>query len=121
MLTSKCCSNYICHICINDLQEQERKDSKFKAVCPYGCHHTNGDARINEKLKFELADVDPENKVKKYSDSQQVSNYKEVEVQQHHLIKEPSEEEMKIIDNHQQDLVLEDRDKVDEKEKESSH
>ena len=68
MLTSKCCKNYICQLCVHDLQEQERKDNKFKAVCPYGCHHT-GDARINEKIYFELSDVDPENKVKKYSDS----------------------------------------------------
>lgn len=67
MLLSMCCSNYICHKCVDDLQEQERKDSKFKAACPYGCHHA---ADAVEAAALELADVDPALVVKKYSDSQ---------------------------------------------------
>lgn len=70
MLLSLCCSNYICHKCVDDLQEHERKDSKFKAVCPYGCHHATDTV---ETKPLELADVDPTLKVKKYSDSQQMS------------------------------------------------
>lgn len=65
ILVSKCCTNYICHLCTNDLQEQERKDTKFKAACVYGCSFTPD----KETLKLELTDVDPNNKVKKYSDS----------------------------------------------------
>ena len=68
MLLSNCCSNYICHLCVNDLKMQERKDEKFVAACPYGCHHTNNGA-LDDTKKFVLADVDLNEKVKKYSDS----------------------------------------------------
>jgi hypothetical protein len=71
MLLSKCCQNYICHLCVNDLQEQERKDSKFTAVCPFGCQH--GTEAETKGSKLELGDVDPGTKIKKYSDSQKMS------------------------------------------------
>ena len=71
ILISSCCTNYICICCINDLQEQERKDPKFKATCPFGCQHTNG-------AKLVIMDVDPESKVKKYSDSQDVQSLKPI-------------------------------------------
>jgi hypothetical protein len=48
---------------------QERKDENFMAACPYGCHHTNNGGLDGTK-KFNLGDVDPNEKVKKYSDSQ---------------------------------------------------
>jgi len=52
---------------------QERKDEKFRAACPYGCLHTGENGKLNENLKFKLSDVDPNNQLKKYSDSQDVS------------------------------------------------
>lgn len=72
ILQSECCQNYLCLLCVNDLQEQEQRDEKFKAVCPYGCSHTNKAAEdpAAGEAKFKLRDVDPEKKIKKYSDSQ---------------------------------------------------
>lgn len=66
MLISDCCQNYICHLCIYDLKEHERKNPTFKAACPYGCMH-NGET--DDFKKFNVEDVDPKCKVKKYSDS----------------------------------------------------
>jgi len=70
MLLSECCTNYICHLCIYDLKNHERKNPTFKAVCPYGCMHNGGDGTDGENCKkFHVNDVDPGSKVKKYSDS----------------------------------------------------
>ena len=49
---------------------QERKDDKFRAACPYGCLHTGENFKLDESKKFKLKDVDPNNELKKYSDSQ---------------------------------------------------
>ena len=68
MLLSECCANYICHLCIYDLKNHERKNANFKAVCPYGCMH-NGVGLEGDCKKFVVNDVDPNSKVKKYSDS----------------------------------------------------
>jgi hypothetical protein len=57
-------------MCINDLQEQEKKDHTFKAVCPFGCSHTIG----GSIPKLVLVDVDAKDKVKKYTDSQKESH-----------------------------------------------
>ena len=78
MLLSECCSNYICHCCVDDLQMQERKDDKFVAACPYGCHHQKNGALDGTK-KFNLGDVDPNEKIKKYSDSQNQSFYSSIQ------------------------------------------
>ena len=51
---------------MRDLQDQEVKDAKFKALCPFGCNHTD----TTLAGRFQLNDVDPDAKVKKYSDSQ---------------------------------------------------
>ena len=67
MLETACCQNYICRLCVRDLQDQEqKKDSKFKACCPFGCQHV--DTATGAKLV--LKDVDPSAKIKRYSDSQ---------------------------------------------------
>ena len=65
MLQSACCKNYLCHLCVEDLQLQEFKVEDFKATCPYNC---TGDI-------FKLTDVPLEDKAKRYSDSQYMSFY----------------------------------------------
>jgi len=49
MLQSKCCSNYLCHFCADELLEREKSVETFVATCPYKC----------EGVKFELEDVNP--------------------------------------------------------------
>ena len=56
-----------------DLQNHERKSPNFKAVCPYGCMHNGTDGLDESCQKFVVNDVDPNSKVKKYSDSQDES------------------------------------------------
>ena len=75
MLVSICCSNYTCHFCINDLKEQEKKDCNFKAACPFGCQHT-ADGDLKQGCTYLLRDVDPNDKIKKYSDSQHAISQK---------------------------------------------
>lgn len=48
MLQSKCCSNYICHFCVDELAERENTVESYIATCPYKCEG-----------KFELIDVNP--------------------------------------------------------------
>lgn len=67
ILLTTCCDNYLCHLCTDDLKTQELKDQDFKALCPFGCHHTEGNT---DKLKLRLTDVDPAAQIKRYSDSQ---------------------------------------------------
>ena len=45
MLVCSCCKNYLCRLCIRDLQEMEKRNEKFKAVCPYGCAHVDNDQK----------------------------------------------------------------------------
>ena len=66
ILSSECCKNQLCLFCVHDLQEQEIKNSNYKASCPYNC--TAGDV-------FELSDVNQDDKGKRYSDSQYMSFY----------------------------------------------
>lgn len=66
MLLTGCCDNYLCHFCMGDLKTQELKDANFKAGCPFGCRHMDAQ---DDLCKFELKDVDPTAKIKKYSDS----------------------------------------------------
>lgn len=65
MLQSKCCLNYLCHFCADELLERERNVEKFQANCPNNC----------ETEKFELEDVNPQQQAKRYSDSQYMSFY----------------------------------------------
>jgi hypothetical protein len=64
ILVSKCCLNYLCHHCADELDERERKVENFTAGCPYNCEG-----------KFDLVDVNPEVIAKRYSDSQYMSFY----------------------------------------------
>ena len=94
---------------MNDLQEQEQKDDHFKAVCPYGCSHTNQAAEEPQASdsKFRLKDVNPENKIKKYSDSQAMmeSEYSK-HVQDQNAV-EPEDEEI-----NEEDLIKEEQSEV---------
>jgi len=59
ILISTCCKNYMCHFCANDLNDRVKKDDKvIVARCPF-C----------DSEDFELHDVDPTEKPKKYTDS----------------------------------------------------
>lgn len=59
ILVSSCCSNYLCHFCAHDVNEKVKKDDKTPiARCPF-CNSED----------FELTDVDPNEKPKKYTDS----------------------------------------------------
>ena len=69
MLVTACCDNYICRLCVRDLQDQEVKDAKFKAVCPFGCQHTDA-ADASSPAKLKISDIDLTKTIKKYSDSQ---------------------------------------------------
>lgn len=55
VLLTKCCNNYLCHHCAHDLQN---KELNFDVRCHYCSHQP-----------VYLVDVDPEELVKKYSDS----------------------------------------------------
>lgn len=65
MLVTKCCSNYLCHFCVRDLQG---KDLCFNLGCPH-C----------KALPIHLVDVDPQSSLKKYSDSPH-KNYNDSEL-----------------------------------------
>lgn len=64
MLISKCCQNYLCHYCADEIVEREKTVDAYVAQCPYNCEG-----------KFELADVNPNTQAKRYSDSQYMSFY----------------------------------------------
>ena len=58
MLVSKCCNNYLCHFCADEIVDRERTVLSYYGKCPYNCEG-----------KFELSDVNPNQQVKRYSDS----------------------------------------------------
>ena len=62
MLVSKCCQNYLCIFCIEDMKLQEEKIEAYKATCPFSCG-------LTPDLKFTLEDVKEGDKIKRYSDS----------------------------------------------------
>ena len=55
MLVTRCCNNYLCHLCAHELQN---KELSFEVTCPH-C----------KAQPLSLIDVDPQSIVKKYSDS----------------------------------------------------
>ena len=64
MLVGKCCGNYICHFCIDEIIDMEKNVDDYIAACPYKCEGM-----------FSLHDVTPNMQVKRYSDSQYMSFY----------------------------------------------
>ena len=78
-------------------------------MCPYGCSHTNQAAEDPQAghSKFRLKDVNPENKIKKYSDSQAMmaSEYSK-HVQDQNAV-EPEDEEI-----NEEDLIKEEQSEV---------
>jgi len=81
-------------------------------VCPYGCSHTNqaADDPQAANTKFKLKDVNPENKIKKYSDSQAMMASSELSSKhaEHQNAVEPEDEEI-----NEEDLIKEDQSEVD--------
>lgn len=65
MLISECCHNYLCHYCADEMAEREKNIDTFIATCFNNC----------ETKPFKLKDVDPKERVKKYTDSQCLSFY----------------------------------------------
>ncbi|CAG9315674.1 unnamed protein product [Blepharisma stoltei] len=61
ILVTKCCKNYICHYCINELQN---KHVNFEIACPH-C----------KAQPLCVTDVDPGSAIKKYSDSPYISSF----------------------------------------------
>lgn len=58
MLTSSCCKNYICRLCIGDMAKRAKRDREFIIRC---AHCLEED--------FKLTDVGPEETVKHYTDT----------------------------------------------------
>jgi hypothetical protein len=65
MLISECCLNYLCHFCADEMAEREKNVETFSAMCFNNCEHR----------PYKLKDVDPKERVKKYTDSQCLSFY----------------------------------------------
>ena len=69
ILESKCCHNYLCGFCVDDMKTLESKIEK-KLGCPFGCSNTPSGEVLK---KFELLDLKEGGKIKRYSDSQCMS------------------------------------------------
>ena len=62
-LESKCCHNYICHLCAYDLLDREALTQK-KAGCVFGCSFQDETVKM-----LQLGDVDLNEAPKRYTDS----------------------------------------------------
>ena len=64
ILESKCCGEYTCHFCIQDIKDAEAHNPNLNVSCPFQC------LNFVDGQVFEVNDVNPFSQVKKYTDSQ---------------------------------------------------
>ena len=67
ILVSACCSNYICHLCAFDFKHREEINPEVGVKCP-----------LCNNLELDLHDVNPDDKVKRYTDSPVMSFYSSI-------------------------------------------